>query len=70
MWTGMEKTQEVKAEEGDESGDINTNQAVRVLCFFFFPNKIVLYLENNGGTTRDLNIASDSTAQLLPRINR
>lgn len=70
MWTGMEKTQEVKAEEGDESGDINTNQAVRVLCCFFFSNKIVLYLENNGGTTRDLNIASDSTAQLLPRINR
>ena len=48
MWTGMEKTQEVKAEEGDESGDINTNQAVRVLCCFFFLTRLYFIWKTMG----------------------
>lgn len=36
MWTGMDKTQEVKGKEEDEAGDVNTNQAViRALLFSF-----------------------------------
>lgn len=36
MQTGMDKTQEVKGKEEDESGDVNTDQAVlRALLFSF-----------------------------------
>lgn len=66
MWTSMDKTQEVKGEEGNEPEDVNIDQAVRALLF---SNKPVLHLGNNGEQQRKLNIASDSTAQLLPRNN-
>lgn len=33
--TGTDKTQEVKGEEGEESGDVKIDQAVRVLSFSF-----------------------------------
>lgn len=45
MCTGMDETQEVKGEEGDEAGDGNTDQTVRALLF---SKKIVLFLKNNG----------------------
>lgn len=35
MWTGTDKTQEVKEEERDESGNVKTDLAARVLLFSF-----------------------------------
>jgi hypothetical protein len=33
MWTGMDETQEAKAEEKDEARDVNTDEGVRTLFF-------------------------------------
>lgn len=35
MWTGIDKTQEAKREERDESGNVKTDLAARVLLFSF-----------------------------------
>lgn len=35
MWTGTDETQEVKREEEDEAGDVNTDQVLRALVFSF-----------------------------------
>lgn len=64
MWTGMDETQDLKGEEGDEAGNVKRSDCKSPVNFLLTRLYLIWEtMENNKG------MVFDSTAQLLPRNN-